>query len=53
MIESLKTILENNLKAIIITNHGVGKILTEMGSKFIVPEENKSINLYEQKIYPF
>jgi len=28
-VESLKTVLENNPKALIITNHGVGKILDE------------------------
>jgi len=35
-IESLKKVLANNIKAIIFTNDGVGKLLTEAGIKYEV-----------------
>jgi L-ascorbate metabolism protein UlaG (beta-lactamase superfamily) len=40
-IESLKTVLKNNPKAVIITNEGVGKLLDESGIKYEILE-NKS-----------
>ena len=45
-VESLKIVLENNPKAIIITNHGVGKILAEKGipHDFLEHGQEKMVN---------
>src|SRR3989344_5665348 len=44
-IESLKKVLGNNPKAIIITNTAVGKLLDEAGIKYTKIEEGREYNL--------
>ena len=44
-VESLKEVLKNNPKAIVITNTAVGKILSENNIKYIKIEENSTYDL--------
>src|SRR5574343_330017 len=44
-IESLRKVLENNPKAVVITNSSVGKLLDETGIKYIKIEEGQKYNL--------
>ncbi len=52
-IDSLKKVLVNNPKAIIITNTAVGKFLTEAGIKYIKVEDSQKYNLNGVSIVGF